>query len=393
LNDRLNRNGPPPAFGDGVCRSHLPLDQGHAVANTLARPFGFSIRGSGPCRARLIELRQSKSMLRLRVYLAVTVLALAAGAAHADLSVLIDTRSQSTEQFLVIVHTRHADLHNGYSRERFKGLVPANQRTRIQIDFYVSLVGHGVSAYHPDYTFESAVTNRRSDALPTLTPRRWEVILQDLDSLPLYGQGATYLNILGHVMMYRDQYIAALDRAGIDPDPAALPRLRALLEKADALVRFPPETPTLQNYHYEMPAKRARVLPDIEKLLALKRSQRLAMVAFRELTIGPKPMLAALEREQQAPSLQAFLTSVHERKPAPRLPQEHAWQDRAGLRLAYRIDDRHQEKRDRQLLDCFRGSVTFDGRPAADAEFEDLVKKVEARFCLEPDGQWRIRRP
>jgi len=50
----------------------------------------------------------------------------------------------------VSVSTRHADFHNGYSRERFKGLVHANQRTRVPIDFYFTLVGHGVSAYHPD---------------------------------------------------------------------------------------------------------------------------------------------------------------------------------------------------------------------------------------------------
>jgi hypothetical protein len=319
-------------------------------------------------------------------------LALACGAARADVSVLIDTRSSSAEQFLVVVHTRHADLHNGYSRERYSGLVPANRPTRIPIDFHVNLVGHGVSAYHPDYTFESAVTHRRSDELPVLAPRRWESIFNGLDALPLYGQGVTYLNVVGHATMYRDQFLPALDRAGIDPDPVALPRLRALLEKADALVRFPPQYPTLRGFDPRAAQARATVLPDIEKLLALTRAQRQAMAAFRELTIGRKPMLAALERDQESASLQAFLASVHSQVPAPRLPQEHAWQARAGLRLTYRIDDRYQDRRGAQPLDCFRGSMTFDGRPAADGAFDDLVKKVEARFCLEPGGQWRLRR-
>lgn len=329
---------------------------------------------------------------RAPAVLVLAILALICNTADADVSVLVDTRSSSTEPFLVSVSTRHADLHNGYSRERFKGLVPANQRTRVPIDFYFTLVGHGVSAYHPDYLRESAITDSRWADVPILAPRRWDVILPGLGALPLAGADATYLRALEHVEFYRDGFVPALDRAGIDPDPGVLPRLGALLAKADALVTFPPVQTALQRHsHAQVQARRARVLADIGKLLALKRSQRLAMVAFRELTIGPKPMLAALANDPGFPPLQAFVTSVHAQQPVRRLPQEHTWQDRTGLQFTYRLHERYRLKREQHQLDCFRGSVTFDGRPIVDGAFDDLVKQVEANICLEPDGRWRLQ--
>jgi hypothetical protein len=262
----------------------------------------------------------------------------------------------------------------------------------VAIDFSFTLVGHGVSAYHPDYLLESASTDSRWADLPILAPRRWDVIYAGLSSLPFAGSDATYLRSLEHVEFYRDGFLPALDRAGIDPDPSVLPRLGALLAKADALVTVPPiQTPLQRHDHAQVQARRARVLPDIEKLLALKRSQRLAMVAFRELTIGPKPMLAALVNDPGFPRLQAFVTSVHAQQPVRPLPQELAWQDRTGLQLTYRMHERYRLTRDQQQLDCFRGSVTFDGRPIVDGTFDDLVKQMEANICLEPDGRWRLQ--
>jgi hypothetical protein len=324
--------------------------------------------------------------------LVLAILALVYHRADADVSVLVDTRASSTEWFFVSVSTRHADLHNGYSRERFQGLVQANKRTRVPIDFYVTLVGHGVYAYHPEYFFESAVTHSRWDDLPILTPRRWDVILEGLGSLPLAGAGPSYFNALGHVEFYRDRFVAALDRADRDPDPADLPRFGALLARADTLVTFPPAETGLQRHdHAQIRARRAKVLPDIKNLLALKRSQRVAMVAFRELTIGPKPMLAALARDPGFPALQAFVASVHAQQPVSRLPREHVWQDQTGLRFTYILRERYQLKRNVQLLDCFRGTVIFDGRPIADGAFDDLVKQVNADICLESDGSWRLQ--
>jgi hypothetical protein len=186
--------------------------------------------------------------------------------------------------------------------------------------------------------------------------------------------------------------VPALDRAGIDPDPGVLPRLGALLAKADALVTFPSaQTPLQRHSDALVQARRAKVLSDIGKLLALTRSQRLAMVAFRELTIGPKPMLAALANDPGFVPLQTFVTSVHTQPPVRPLPQEHAWQDRTGLQFTYRLHERYRLKRDQQQLDCFRGSVTFDARPIVDGAFDDLVKQVEANICLEPDGRWRLQ--
>jgi hypothetical protein len=126
-----------------------------------------------------------RDVKRAVIVVAASILSLVGGTASADVSVYVDTRSSSNERFLVFVLTRHADFHNGYSRVRFQGLVPANVRTRVPIDFYVSLVGHGVSADHPDDRVESAVTHSRWDELPTLVARRWDAILEDAEPLPV----------------------------------------------------------------------------------------------------------------------------------------------------------------------------------------------------------------
>jgi hypothetical protein len=126
-------------------------------------------------------------MLQLQNALAVSTLLLAGGPCLADVTVLVNTDSRSSEAFHVSVSTRHADFHNGYSRVRFQGLIRANERTRVPVDFYFTLIGHGVWVFHPDYLLESAVTESRWQELPELSPRRWSEILEAGTSLPLAG--------------------------------------------------------------------------------------------------------------------------------------------------------------------------------------------------------------
>jgi hypothetical protein len=325
-------------------------------------------------------------------FCAALILAAPSVPAAADVSVLIDTRSSSSEQFLVTVYTRHADFHNGYSRVRFEGLVQANRRTRVPIEFYFTRIGYGVTAYHPDYLLESAVTRKRADDLPALSLRHWDAILGGVTSLPVNGPEPTYAGIVGHVQLYRDQFLPALDRAGIMPDPAVVPRLASLLAKADALTTFPEPANNSQRYDQSrLREQRANVLPDIEKLLASSRSRRLALIAYREAATGPKRLIAALQKEPDYPKLLEFVSSENARKPPGKLPQTQSWQNPAtGLRLTYRIDQWYRQQRDAQSPDCAQGQLTFDGRPIVEGVSGDLVKRVNVDFCRQPDGLWSI---
>jgi hypothetical protein len=323
---------------------------------------------------------------------AALILAASSVPAAADVSVLIDTRSSSSEQFLVTVHTRHADFHNGYSRVRFEGLVQANRRTQVPIEFYFTRIGYGVTAYHPDYLLESAVTRQRTDDVPALFPRHWDAVLGAVTSLPINGPEPTYAGIVGHVQLYRDQFLPALDRAGIAPDPAVVPRLASLLAKADALTTFPEPANNLERYdRSRLREQRASVLPDIEKLLASSRARRLALIAYREAAIGPKRLIAALQKEPDYPKLLEFVSSVNARKPPSALPQAQSWHNpTTGLQLTYRIDRWYRQQRDADPPDCARGQLTFDGRPMVEGVSGDLVKRIDVDFCRRPDGLWSI---
>lgn len=312
--------------------------------------------------------------------------------ACADVGVLVDTRANSSEQFLVTIYTRHADFHNGYSRVRFEGLLPANARQKVAIDFYFSRVGYGAFAYHPDYHVESVITRSRGDKLPALVARRWDAILEDAKTFPYYAdlgspEGPSYFRLLDHVEAYGQRYLPALDRAGVEPDPAVLSRFAVLLAKADALAIAGTESD--RRGEAGLKERRARVLPALEKLQALTRSQRLAIAEFRNTTIGPKTMVAALQEDTAYASLLAFIAnaSSHQRD---RLPQEHSWDKGNGLRYTYRLEQWIQ-RRNGAAPDCARGQLTLDARPIANDASQDLVKRVRnVDFCREPSGRWTI---
>jgi hypothetical protein len=262
----------------------------------------------------------------------------------------------------------------------------------VPIEFYFNRIGYGVSAYHPDYLLESAVTRQRGEDVPTLFPRRWDAVIGAVTSLPVNGPQPTYAGIVGHVQYYRDNFLPALDRAGIAPDPAVVPRLAALLAKADALTTFPEPANNLGRYDQSrLREQRAGVLPDIEKLLASSRSRRLALVAFRESARGRKTLVAALGKEPDYPKLLEFISSANARKPPGKLPQTQSWQNPAtGLRFTYRIDQWYRHQRDADSPDCARGQLTFDGRPIVEGVSGDLVKRFELDFCRRPDGSWSV---
>ncbi|MGH7303239.1 MAG: hypothetical protein ACRELZ_08120 [Candidatus Rokuibacteriota bacterium] len=318
------------------------------------------------------------------------MLTLVGDTCSADVNVRVDTQSSSTERFLVTVHTRHADLHNGYSRVRFQGLVPANVRTKVAIDFHVSLIGHGVAAYHPDYHVESATTHSRWDELPALVARRWDAILQEAKSVPYYasGEGVGYSRVLHHVEAYGAHFLPALDQAGVDPDRAVVPRFAALLAKADALAVATTELE--RRGHARLKEHRARVLPELEKVLALTRAQRLAIVDFRTTTIGPKAMIAALQKDLGYRALLMFVAGAHAQH-AGRPPQVHRWETGTGLRLTYRIVEWHASRPGDEQRDCARGQLVFDARPIAKESFQDLVKQVNnVDFCRDTAGRWSL---
>jgi hypothetical protein len=311
----------------------------------------------------------------------------------ADVTVLIDTRSNSSEQFLVTVHTRHANLHNGYARVRFEGLVQANRPTRVPIEFYLSRIGYGVTAYHPDYLLESDVTRQRGDDLPALFPRRWDAVLAGITALPLNGPEPTYAGAVGHVELYRDKYLPALDRAGVEPDSAVMSRLAALLTKADALVTFPvPAHSSIRYDQDKLKKRRAFVLSDIAKLIASSRARRLALAAFREATTtGPMPIIAALREEPDYRSLLTFVAGVSKQKPVGALPQSRTWQNSTtGLRFTYRIVAMYPSQRGGESPDCSRGQLTYDGRSIVEGVSGDLVRKIELEFCRQSAGTWDV---
>jgi hypothetical protein len=312
----------------------------------------------------------------------------------ADVTVLIETGADSEELFLVSVSTRHADFHLGRSHRRFEGLLPGNVPHRVELDFYLTLVGHGASVYHPRYTTESAITHSRSAALPVFRPRPWGQVLDALGTLSVTGAGAAYFRIIEHAEQYRDRYLPALDRAGLAPDPADPGSLQRLMEKADALLALPADPDSAdRRTHARLQARRARVLPDIEKLLRLSRGQRLGMQEFHALTLGPKPMVEALLADPGFPALAAFVAAAATGILASGETPTHAWPSQvSGLRYVYRTGSRYTLRtgKAKQVLPCRRGSVEFDGRAIADGLYPDLSKSVQANFCGHPDGVWRL---
>jgi hypothetical protein len=156
-----------------------------------------------------------------------------------------------------------------------------------------------------------------------------------------------------------------------------------LLAKADALA-VATTNDVERGGHTRLKEQRARVLPELEKWLALTRAQRLAIADFRSMTIGPKSMIAALEKDAGYPGLLAFVTGAHAQQ-AERLPQVHRWETGAGMRVTYRLVEWQRSR------GCARGQLVLDARPIAKGYFPDLVKQANnVDFCRDRAGRWSL---
>lgn len=342
-------------------------------------------------------------------------LALAPPAAAGPVSVEIQAGAPVSEPFLVSVTGHYADLHNGHSRHWKDALVAAGARRFVPLGPVNPLLNLGVSVsvYHPEYVVETARSEKtplllRPVRFATFTPRAWRDVMAagetELGELPGSPAAHVVYQVVAHLHLFLHAYLPASDAA--PGGGAGEASLRGFLGSFDELARYAlaSEPGVLREldgapadprgaYASAIRAQDLERRAELEELLrrahawlsvapADRRVVRTLMAQMRtpqgvgELLLGP----------QDRARLGAFLDAFAREDRLHRDPDEAtSWSD-PGTGVAYRV----------RILDppagCAFLSITTDLTGVVPADLGDMTHEVKARFCQQPDGQWRYGR-
>jgi hypothetical protein len=121
----------------------------------------------------------------------------------------------------------------------------------------------------------------------------------------------------------------------------------------------------------------------------LTHAQRLAIVDFRNTTIGPKPMIVALQKDAGYPALLAFVAGA-QAQPAGRLPQVHSWErHRSAADVPARRMATFAQRRGTAGLLAVNLCWTRGGSRRALSKTSS--KQVNnADFCRDQAGRWNL---
>lgn len=331
---------------------------------------------------------------RLKHWWLAFALLLSCAPSHADTNIRIVSDGQKPYLFLVNVSTHHADLHNGYSRSRFRGILASDESHHIDTGIYLTLLHYSAWVYHPDFFTSSARTEGRLDRMPDIEPRRWTALLAGLETLPINGAGPTYAQVVDHIQVYPAYYLPALDRAGVAPAENVLEHMEALLARSEKLAGVSGElSESERRTVLRLQQQATSSLSELRLQLSLDREQRIAVRSFEQLTAGPRHMIEALVAEPGLEKIPEYLSQQEPRPVSNPLPEEPSWHgEHVDVLFSYSNGTYYGFRSDKypDPLPCYRGFVQFDGRHLAAGLDPDLVASVEASFCRYPNGDWRL---
>jgi hypothetical protein len=340
-------------------------------------------------------------------------LALPCAAAAGPIRVHIETAAEVSEPFLVRVNGHYADFHLGHSSHWKDALLRAGKRRSIGLGPVNPLLNMGVSVtvYHPEYVSEYARSKKtpllvRPVGFETFRPKAWRDAMASGEG-PEAGNAAQALNhVVGHLQLFLDAYLPALDTAGPD-DAASDARLHELLPLFDALAHFAAETaqrvqPTgwvaekveedpafaraMARQALEQRALLRELLRRTRAWLSVPREERIQVRRLMQAMRYPRSVGEELMTDDDLAALGAFLDRYGDDRSARREPEASTSWINAANRVAYRahvVSPPHH---------CAYLSITADVTRVVAADLGDMTHTVRANFCRRSSGEWRYGR-
>lgn len=334
----------------------------------------------------------------MRLVTAAFVLLLAAPAG-ARIGVRIEPRVPADEPFLVTLHSWHGYIHSSDVDLREHRLVRGGW-TNLRTGFPIPLLYYQstVNLYHPRYVpqrewVKGWVPLFRPTAL-TLEPIAWEDVLASEGTIPHHSHSrngwakATFAAAHNTLAGYGGGYLAALDRAGIDPDgPAVLAWFRRLIDETWERREPGPVDPQRRRVS---PGAAAEELAELAALLAVPREQRLRLWEFQDRAERPHRHWDEIFLAADAERLAGLLSTL---SPQQWKGSEVRWSNpENGLRWTYAwrrsIELRQGETRE----PCLDGRLDADASGLVGFPVRRANVWMQRRWCRSADGTWHPAR-
>jgi hypothetical protein len=336
----------------------------------------------------------------------------AAPAAAGPIRLGVETETPPAEPFLVRVYGHYFDFHNGRSRHWKDALIPAGGRHFVPLGPVNALINLGVSVsiHHPAYVAERQRSQRtplliRPVGFETFRPRSWRQVMTSGGEFANGGPEQVLGQALGHVWLFVESYLPALDASQRwQVSDAALrgqlPLLREIVEFAhrdesrERRSRWaqrqaggdPEFARSLARRDLEQLAELREWLRRAEAWLSLAREQRAEVHRRMEQMRSVRSVGAELLSQRDLAELGAFVERQAADRAAGREPEGAIRWTNPATRISYRAQLSGQPR------ECTRVSLTTDLTTLVEVDLGGLTHTVVGELCRVAAGRWEYGR-
>jgi hypothetical protein len=332
---------------------------------------------------------------------------LAAPAGAGPIRVGVETDAAEELPFLVRVYGHYFDFHNGRSSHWKDALIPAGGRHFVALGPVNVLINLGVSVtlHHPAYVAERAESRRtplliRPVGFDTFRPRSWRQVMASGGEFANGGPEQVLGQALGHLWLFVESYLPALDAAphyAVSDATlrARLPLLREIAafaqreesrERRNAWARRKSDDPGFQRsmarQDLEQQAELREWLRRAEAWLSLPRERRVAVrrraTQMRSVRSVGSELLAA----RDLAALGAWVDRQAADRAAGREVEGPIRWTNPDTRISYRAQLGGQPR------ECTRVAVTTDLTTLVEVDLGELTHTVTGALCRVGPGRW-----
>lgn len=340
---------------------------------------------------------------------------------RADVIVSIGSTADKDALFWVETKSNHPFIHSSYVTnidERFirpgeTVTIPVMALNPITFSYVYALI------YHPAYLYESKQVNEmpsifKTVRIPNFEPRSWREFMDSGEKVQHSGQGIHLENVIDHFMLFVEQYLPAIDDAGIKNDienymplfeelightEKTLPQSTYGLKSTEELRKQDPAYAQRLDQHEKRRLQELNALfMEIKALMSLSTNERIELRSMQAKLVNTRSVHQELMTARDRQRIEEFLDfqfASRRAQPKPEKTQQWSGSD-TGVLYSIILGDRYalNGKGGKRLYDnCYRTSLSVDLNGGVQTDLRNIRKKFGAKFCRDDKGEWVIQLP
>jgi len=340
---------------------------------------------------------------------------------RADIIVSIGNSADKDALFWVETKSNHPFIHSSYVTNIDGRFIRPGETVTIPVMVLNPITFSYVYAliYHPAYVYESKQVNEmpsvfKTVRVPKFEPRSWREFIDSGEKVLHSGQGIHLGNVIDHFVLFVEQYLPAIDDAGIknhlenymplfeeliSHTKKSLPQSTYGLKSTEELRKKDPAYAQRLDEHEKRRLKELNDLfREIKALVSLSTDERIQLRSMRAKLVNTRSVHQELMTARDRQRIEEFLDFQFKNsrsQPKPEKTRQWSGSD-TGILYSIILGSRYalNGKGGKRLYDnCYRTSLSVDLNGGRETDLRDIRKKFGANFCRDAEGEWIIQLP